>query len=96
MDTAVTSLEGGKEGRREGGKEGRREGGCRGIAPASGMAAATSLLHLLSARDEVVAGGGLYGGVYHLLKTVHARLTCRRRAPGARGRPSRPVLGCCA
>jgi cystathionine gamma-lyase len=57
LETAIASLEGGR----------------RGIAYGSGMAAATSILHLLSAGDEVVAGADLYGGVYRLLETVFAR-----------------------
>lgn len=49
------------------------EGGRFGVAYASGMAAATSILHLLSAGDHVVAGSDLYGGVYRLLEQVFKR-----------------------
>src|SRR6185295_696706 len=40
------------------------EGGTHGLAFASGCATATTILHLLSAGDHVVAGDDLYGGTY--------------------------------
>ena len=49
------------------------EGGGYGIAYASGMAAAASVLHLLNAGDHVLAGADLYGGVYRLLEKVYKR-----------------------
>ena len=46
------------------------EGGTRGFAFASGCAATTTVLHLLSAGDHVVAGDDLYGGTYRIFEKV--------------------------
>ena len=49
------------------------EGGSHGIAFASGLAAASACLNMLSAGDRVVAGQDLYGGVYRLFTKVYAK-----------------------
>src|SRR6185295_16446020 len=49
------------------------EGGKHGLAFASGLAAASAALSLLSAGDHVVAGRDLYGGAYRLFTKVFAR-----------------------
>jgi len=49
------------------------EGGAHGLAFASGLAAASAALSLLSAGDHVVAGRDLYGGAYRLFTKVFAR-----------------------
>jgi cystathionine gamma-lyase len=41
-----------------------------GLAFASGLAASTTVLHLLAAGDHVVAGDDLYGGTYRLFERV--------------------------
>ncbi|MGI8825456.1 MAG: cystathionine gamma-synthase [Chloroflexota bacterium] len=46
------------------------EGGEHGLAFASGMAAETTIMHLLKAGDHVVAGDDLYGGTYRLFMRV--------------------------
>src|SRR5207245_10606640 len=46
------------------------EGGKRGLAFASGCAATTTIFHLLSAGDHVVAGDDLYGGTYRIFEQV--------------------------
>jgi cystathionine gamma-lyase len=46
------------------------EGGVRGLAFASGLAATTTILHLLKNGDHVVAGNDLYGGTYRLFERV--------------------------
>jgi cystathionine gamma-lyase len=46
------------------------EGGRFGMAFASGCAATTTILHLLSAGDHVVAGDDLYGGTYRIFERV--------------------------
>jgi cystathionine gamma-lyase len=46
------------------------EGGKRGLAFASGCAATTTIFHLLSAGDHVVAGDDLYGGTYRIFERV--------------------------
>src|SRR5262245_17503789 len=46
------------------------EGGAGGLAFASGLAATTTVLHLLSAGDHVVAGNDLYGGTWRLFERV--------------------------
>jgi cystathionine gamma-lyase len=46
------------------------EGGTRGFAFASGCAATTTVFHLLSAGDHVVAGDDLYGGTYRIFEKV--------------------------
>ena len=40
------------------------EGGTHGLAFGSGLAATTTLLHLLDAGDHVVGGNDLYGGTH--------------------------------
>src|SRR6476660_1542994 len=47
---------------------------ARGFAFASGLAATTTLLHLLSSGDHVVAGHDLYGGTYRLFERVMRQL----------------------
>jgi cystathionine beta-lyase len=49
------------------------EGGTRGFAFASGLAALTAVLRLLSAGDEVLADEDLYGGTYRLLSQLAPR-----------------------
>jgi cysteine-S-conjugate beta-lyase len=49
------------------------EGGVRGLAFASGMAAISSALLLLSPGDHVVVSEGVYGGAYRVLTTVFRR-----------------------
>jgi cysteine-S-conjugate beta-lyase len=49
------------------------EGGARGLAFASGMAAISSTLLLLSPGDHVVASEDVYGGAYRVLTTVFKR-----------------------
>src|SRR5262249_40890804 len=51
----------------------RLEGGAHGLAFASGLAAASAALSLLSAGDHVVAGRDLYGGAYRLFTKGFAR-----------------------
>ena len=46
------------------------EGGKHGLCFASGCAAATTILHLLSAGDHVIAGDDLYGGTYRIFERV--------------------------
>ena len=50
------------------------EGGGRGLAFASGLAAITAVLHLLSSGDHVVASRDLYGGSWRLFTKVFTRL----------------------
>ena len=50
------------------------EGGRYGFAFASGCAATTTILHLLSAGDHVVAGDDLYGGTYRIFERVMKQL----------------------
>jgi cystathionine beta-lyase/cystathionine gamma-synthase len=50
------------------------EGGRYGFAFASGCAATTTALHLLSAGDHVVAGDDLYGGTYRIFERVMKQL----------------------
>ncbi len=50
------------------------EGGARGFAFASGCAATTTLLHLLSSGDHVVAGDDLYGGTWRIFERVMKQL----------------------
>jgi cystathionine beta-lyase/cystathionine gamma-synthase len=47
------------------------ESGAHGLAFASGVAATTAVLQLLSPGDHVVAGDDLYGGTYRLLEQVY-------------------------
>ena len=49
------------------------EGGIRGLAFASGMAAASTILELLDSGDHVVAGDDLYGGSFRLFHDVRER-----------------------
>ncbi|MBM3483863.1 MAG: PLP-dependent transferase [Alphaproteobacteria bacterium] len=49
------------------------EGGTRGVAFASGLAAASAVLELLDAGAHVVAMEDLYGGITRLLREVKAR-----------------------
>lgn len=49
--------------------------GCRhGLAFASGLAATSTILQLLSAGDHVIAGDDLYGGTFRLFDKVYRRL----------------------
>jgi cystathionine gamma-lyase len=50
------------------------EGARFGLAFASGCAATTTILHLLSAGDHVVAGDDLYGGTYRIFERVIRQL----------------------
>jgi cystathionine beta-lyase/cystathionine gamma-synthase len=50
------------------------EGGRFGFAFGSGCAATTTVLHLLSAGDHVVAGDDLYGGTYRIFERVMKQL----------------------
>jgi cystathionine beta-lyase/cystathionine gamma-synthase len=47
------------------------EGAEHGVAFSSGMAAATTLMHLVSPGDRVVAVNDVYGGVYRLFSQVY-------------------------
>ncbi len=49
------------------------EGGEYGLAFASGLAATTAVMNLLSPGDHVVAGEDLYGGTYRLFDKVLTR-----------------------
>jgi cystathionine beta-lyase/cystathionine gamma-synthase len=53
------------------------EGGCGGLAFASGMAATTCAVLLLSSGDHILAGSDIYGGTYRLLHKVVDRLGIR-------------------
>src|SRR5687767_14821765 len=50
------------------------EGGVGGLAFASGMAATTCAVLLLSSGDHILAGSDIYGGTYRLLHKVVDRL----------------------
>jgi cystathionine gamma-lyase len=50
------------------------EGGRFGLAFASGCAATTTVLHMLSSGDHVVAGDDLYGGTYRIFERVMKQL----------------------
>jgi cystathionine gamma-lyase len=50
------------------------EEGRYGLAFASGLAATSTVLQLLSAGDHVVAGNDLYGGTFRLFEKVYRRL----------------------
>ncbi len=50
------------------------EGARWGFAFASGCAATTTILHLLSSGDHVVAGDDLYGGTYRIFERVMKQL----------------------
>src|SRR5919199_2047999 len=47
------------------------EGAEHGVAFASGMAAATTLMHLVAPGDRVVCVNDVYGGVYRLFSKVY-------------------------
>lgn len=46
------------------------EGGKAGFAFATGMAAETTVIHLLKAGDHVISGDDIYGGTYRLFQKV--------------------------
>lgn len=46
------------------------EGGKAGFAFSSGMAAETTVMHLLKAGDHVISGDDVYGGIYRLFESV--------------------------
>ncbi len=46
------------------------EGGKAGFAFATGMAAETTVMHLLKSGDHVIAGDDIYGGTYRLFQNV--------------------------
>ena len=46
------------------------EGGKAGFAFATGMAAETTIMHLLKAGDHVISGDDIYGGTYRLFQDV--------------------------
>jgi cystathionine gamma-lyase/cystathionine beta-lyase len=48
----------------------RLEGGKAGFAFATGMAAETTVMHLLKASDHIICGEDVYGGTYSLFKDV--------------------------
>jgi len=50
------------------------EGGKAGFAFATGMAAETTVVHLLKAGDHVISGDDVYGGTYRLFKDVMQEL----------------------
>jgi len=53
------------------------EGGAHGFAFGSGLAATTTLLHLLKAGDHVVASNNMYGGTFRLFEQVFTQLGMR-------------------
>ncbi|UCG10241.1 MAG: PLP-dependent transferase [Dehalococcoidia bacterium] len=46
------------------------EGGKAGFAFATGMAAETTVIHLLTAGDHIICGDDIYGGTYRLFQNV--------------------------
>jgi len=50
------------------------EGGKAGFAFATGMAAETTVVHLLKAGDHVISGDDVYGGTYRLFQNVMSDL----------------------
>lgn len=50
------------------------EGGSHGLAFSSGCAATSTVLHLLSAGDHVVAGDDLYGGTFRIFDKVFRQM----------------------
>jgi len=50
------------------------EGGKAGFAFSSGMAAETTVLHMLKAGDHVISGDDVYGGTYRLFEQVMKNL----------------------
>lgn len=53
------------------------EGGRFGVAFASGCAATTTILHMLSAGDHVIAGDDLYGGTFRIFERVMKQFNLR-------------------
>ncbi len=49
------------------------EGAKYGLATASGLAAASTVINILSAGDHVVCGEDVYGGIYRLFEKVYRR-----------------------
>src|ERR1700691_1113621 len=47
------------------------EGAAHGVAFASGLAATTTLMHLVDAGERVVLIGDVYGGVYRMTSRVY-------------------------
>src|SRR4030042_980233 len=52
----------------------RLEGGKAGFAFATGMAAETTVIHLLKAGDHVISADDVYGGTYRLFQDVMPEL----------------------
>ncbi len=52
----------------------RLEGGTAGFAFATGMAAETTVIHLLKSGDHVISGEDVYGGTYRLFANVMKEL----------------------
>jgi len=52
----------------------RLEGGKSGLAFATGMAAETTVIHLLKSGDHVISGEDVYGGTYRLFASVMKEL----------------------
>lgn len=50
------------------------EGGRHGLAFASGLAATSTILQMLSTGDHVIAGDDLYGGTFRLFDKVYRRM----------------------
>ena len=50
------------------------EGGKAGFAFATGMAAETTVIHLLKAGDHVISGDDIYGGTYRLFENIMKNL----------------------
>jgi cystathionine gamma-lyase/cystathionine beta-lyase len=50
------------------------EGGKTGFAFATGMAAETTVIHLLKAGDHIICGDDVYGGTYRLFADVMAKM----------------------
>ncbi|PJB47462.1 MAG: cystathionine gamma-synthase [Chloroflexi bacterium CG_4_9_14_3_um_filter_45_9] len=48
----------------------RLEGGKAGFAFATGMAAETTIMHLLKTGDHIISGDDIYGGTYRLFQNV--------------------------
>lgn len=59
------------------------ENGKHGLAFASGLAAETAILSLLSSGDHVVSGDDLYGGTYRLFERVMSRYQIQATYVGA-------------
>ncbi|RJQ39320.1 MAG: PLP-dependent transferase [Dehalococcoidia bacterium] len=51
----------------------RLEGGKAGFACATGLAAATTVMHLLRAGDHVISGDDIYGGTFRLFQNIISR-----------------------